>query len=147
MSLRLPGFRFQESMYGSAHIGGKARDMAFHISAEANDLLSFFGSGRVAIAGSVTVAGVAHDTPLCGSLWILPFSRRLRYEFGFRADDGRELFFVGQKDVSVFHLWRTMTDLPGKVRREDGQFLGMARLRFRKRDLPSFLWSFRPLPG
>ena len=67
----------------------------------------------------------------------------IRYEFSFRDDQGRLLRFTGQKDLSLLHPVRTLKHLPGEVRDEHGGHVAHAKLRFRNRDLPAFLRSFR----
>lgn len=138
------GFRFAETMTGTAWMDGVRRAMEFRVRAEADDLREHLRTGRTQILGQVDIAGVCEAAPLWGTLDIdLP--RRIRYEFRFRDEAGRALTFVGQKDLKLLHLPRTLTHLPGEVRDEEGRVLGLCQLRFRLRTLPAFLGSFRPL--
>lgn len=145
MPWHLPGFRFAETMSGHVAWGGQDRPMVFHLTAEAPLLKDYLHSGRTHIAGTVTIDGVVHDAPLQGELWIKLLSRLIRYEFSFRDDKGRLLQFAGQKDLSVLHPVRTLKNMPGEVRDEHGAHVAHAKLRFRSRDLPAFLRSFRPM--
>lgn len=139
----LPGFRFAESMHGEAVLNGARHPMVFKVAAEAPDLSAYLDSGRTHLSGHVTIEGMVKEAPLVGDLWIKPLSRQIRYEFSFRDAKGRLLSFRGQKDIALLHPVRTLKTLPGEIRDEHGQKVAQARLRFRNRDLPSFLRSFR----
>lgn len=130
-------------MWGAAQVAGQQRDMHFRIQAQAPSWWDFIVSGRTHIAGHVQLDGVAEQAVLEGELRIRP--RHIRYEFGFQDSSGRPLRFVGQKDLRYLNLLKTLRDLPGAIQDERGQGVGEARLRFRLRDLPAFLASFRRL--
>ncbi len=143
--LRVPGFRFAETMSGTATMNGKQHDMVFRLSAEAPSLIDYVRDGRTHIAGTITIDGVASDAPLRGELWIHLMQRVIRYEFSFRGTEGKMLMFTGQKDLQVLHPMKTLKNLPGDIRDDHGKEVAHTKLRFRTRDLPSFLYSFRPL--
>ena len=137
------GFRFAESMHGEASLNGVRHDMVFRVAAEAGDLRDYLQTGRTHLSGHVTIKEFAEDAPLSGELWFKPLSRLIRYEFTFRDRQHRLLTFRGQKDLQLLHLKRTLTRLPGQILDDRGHKIADARLRFRTRDLPSFLRSFR----
>jgi hypothetical protein len=142
------GFRFTETMSGTAFVDGQERPMHFHITASADDVLVHLRSGRARIEGDVHIDGLVQAAPLTGTLWlhlIRPFFRSIRYEFSFVDDRGRALWFVGQKDLSMLAPLRTLTNLPGELRDARGERVGTASLRFSLRDLPGLLLSFRPV--
>ena len=138
-------FRFAETMSGTAVMNGQKHPMVFHLSVEAPSLRDYVRDGRTHIAGTVTIDHMVSDAPLRGELWIHLFQRTIRYEFAFRNTEGKMLSFTGQKDLRLLHLARTLKTLPGEIRDEHGRQIAHAKLRFRTRDLPSFLSSFRPL--
>jgi hypothetical protein len=123
---------------------GVRRDMEFRLRAEAQDVREHLRTGRTEILGTVRIAGLIDEAPLHGTL-LIELPRRIRYEFAFRDGTGRRLRFAGQKDLSIFHPFRTISRLPGEVLDEAGRVVGHAQLRFRWRTLPAFLGSFRPL--
>lgn len=139
---RLPGFRFAESMHGTAVLNGEQRPMIFQVAAEAPDLSAYLRDGRTHLQGHVTINGLAKEAPLSGELWIKLLSRVIRYEFSFRDSRARLLSFRGQKDLSLLHPLRTLKTLPGEIRDEHGAQVAQAKLRFRTRDLPMFVRSF-----
>ncbi len=143
--VKVPGFRFAETMSGTAQMNGVKHHMVFQLSAEAPSLIDYARDGRTHIAGTVTIDQVADAAPLRGELWIHLFKRVIRYEFSFHSTEGKLLTFVGQKDLELLHPVRTLKNLPGDIRDEHGREVAHTKLRFRTRDLPAFLSSFRPL--
>ena len=88
--------------------------------------------------------GFANARPLEGEITIDPILGGLiRYEFGFAADDGVRYRFIGQKDVTIKDPVGSMTTLPGQVLALDGKPFATAALKFDKKDLPSFLGTWR----
>lgn len=146
---RLPGFRFDETMAGGLTLGGESepRRMVFCVHAEAARGVEYLRDGRTELTGVVSIERLTEAAPLTGSLWILPLQRVIRYELRFADAEGRPLRFVGQKDVRLLELRRTMTVLPGRLLDADEHELGRGEVRFSLADLPSFLNSFHAVPA
>ena len=143
----LGGFRFSETMAGSwtPETGGEPRPIRFSVTARARSLFKHLLDHKTSLEGTLWMDGFAAGAPVDGELTINPLLGKLiRYEFGFTADDGKRYRFAGQKDVSLLELAETMTTLPATITDERGTPVARALLRFDKRDLPSFIASFRP---
>src|SRR5205823_2855547 len=95
------------------------------------------------INGTIDAEGLASARTIDGELTIDPvIGRIIRYEFSFTGDDGKAYRFAGQKDVSLLDLANSMTILPADI--FDGEkAIAKALVKFDKRDLPSFLMSWR----
>ena len=142
--MKLPGFRFRETMSGTYSRDGVERPMHFTVTVRAGSLLGHLRDRKARLDGEVTMDGFASARPLEGEITIDPIIGKLiRYEFAFEADDGQRYRFVGQKDVTLRDPVGSMTTLPGQVLALDGKRVATAQLRFDTKDLPSFLGSWR----
>jgi hypothetical protein len=142
--MKLPGFHFRETMSGTYRRDGVERAMNFTVTARAGSLLAHLRDRKARLEGEVTMDGFASGRPLDGEITIDPILGGLiRYEFGFAADDGIRYKFVGQKDVTIKDPVGSMTTLPGQILALDGKQVATAALKFDKKDLPSFLGTWR----
>ena len=142
--MRLPGFHFRETMSGTYKRDGVERPMRFTVTARAGSLWSHLRDRKAKLDGEVTMDGFASARPLEGEITIDPLLGKLiRYEFTFAADDGARYRFIGQKDVTLKDPVGSMTTLPGQVLALDGKQIATALLTFDKKDLPSFLGTWR----
>ena len=142
--MRLPGFHFRETMSGTYTRDGVERPMRFTVTARAGSLLAHLRDRKARLEGEVTMDGFATARPLDGELTIDPILGKLiRYEFTFAADDGVRYRFLGQKDVTLKDPVGSMTTLPGQILALDGKQIATAHLTFAKKDLPSFLSTWR----
>jgi len=142
--MKLPGFHFRETMSGTYSRDGVERPMHFSVTARAGSLLSHLRDRKARLEGEVTMDGFASARPLDGEITIDPILGGLiRYEFGFAADDGIRYKFIGQKDVTIKDPVGSMTTLPGQILALDGKQVATAALKFDKKDLPSFLGTWR----
>ena len=142
--MKLPGFHFRETMSGTYTRDGVDRPMRFTVTARAGSLLAHLRDRKARLDGEVTMDGFATARPLDGELTIDPILGKLiRYEFTFTADDGARYRFLGQKDVTLKDPVGSMTTLPGQVLALDGKQIATALLTFDKKDLPSFLSTWR----
>ena len=142
--MKLPGFHFRETMSGSYVRDGVERPMSFTVTARAGSLLGHLRDRKARLEGEVTMDGFASARALEGELTIDPsFGKLIRYDFTFAADDGARYRFVGQKDVTLRDPVGSMTTLPAQVLALDGKQVATARLAFAKKDLPSFLRTWR----
>ena len=143
--MKLPGFHFRETMSGTyRRDDGVERAMRFTVTARAGSLWSHLRDRKARLEGEVTMEGFANARPLEGEITIDPILGGLiRYEFGFAGDDGVRYRFIGQKDVTIKDPVGSMTTLPGQVLALDGKRVATADLKFDKKDLPSFLGTWR----
>ncbi len=142
--MKLPGFHFRETMSGTYSRDGVERPMHFSVTARAGSLLGHLRDKKARLEGDVTMEGFASARPLEGEITIDPLiGKRIRYEFTFAADDGQRYRFVGQKDVTLKDPVGSMTTLPGQILALDGKRIATAALKFDKKDLPSFLGTWR----
>jgi hypothetical protein len=142
--MKLPGFHFRETMSGTYTRDGVDRPMRFTVTARAGSLLAHLRDRKARLDGEVTMDGFATARPLNGELTIDPILGKLiRYEFTFAADDGARYRFLGQKDVTLKDPVGSMTTLPGQILALDGKQIATAHLTFAKKDLPSFLSTWR----
>jgi len=141
----LPGFQFDETMTGQLRLDGQPspKQVRFRVRAAVSKLADFAHDGRTEIRGEVSIDSLVESAPLIGSLWILPLSRVIRYQFDFQLPSGETMHFGGQKDVRLLALKETMTTLPAVLQDSRGAEIGRATVYFNIRDLPSFLCSFR----
>lgn len=143
--MKLPGFHFKETMTGTyRRDDGVEHAMAFTVTARAGSLLAHLRDRKAKLDGEVTMDGFATARALDGEITIDPLIGKLiRYEFAFEADDGQRYRFVGQKDVTLKDPVGSMTTLPGQILALDGKLIATAALKFDKKDLPSFLGTWR----
>lgn len=142
--MKLPGFHFRETMSGAYRRDGVERPMHFTVTVRAGSLLEHLRDRKAKLDGEVTMEGFASARPLEGEITIDPIIGKLiRYEFSFAADDGARYRFVGQKDVTLKDPVGSMTNLPGQILALDGKQVATAALAFDKKDLPSFLATWR----
>ena len=142
--MKLPGFHFSETMSGTYRRDGVERAMRFTVTARAGSLLEHLRDRKARLAGEVTMEGFATARPLDGEITIDPIiGKIIRYEFTFEADDAARYRFVGQKDVTLKDPVGSMTTLPGQVLALDGKQVATAALKFDRKDLPSFLSTWR----
>lgn len=142
--MKIPGFHFHETMQGTYTRDGVERPMKFSLEARAESALQHLRDRKARIHGSIDADGLASGRAIDGELTIDPLIRRIiRYEFGFTGDDGKPYRFAGQKDVNFFDLPTSMTVLPAQIFDGTDQPIATALVKFDKRDLPSFLASWR----
>lgn len=143
------GFEFAETMAGSYHLLSAPADeraISFTLRASSSSLRRFLKTREVEIEGAIDAENLADHRALRGTMGLdVLRTGILSYAFRFRANDGGDCAFTGQKDVDVRRLAETMTVLPAKLLRGQDT-IGEALLRFDLRnDLVRFLRSFRLL--
>jgi choline dehydrogenase-like flavoprotein len=139
---------FDETMSGTMRLVDApqpVRPLSFTLRARGHDLGRFAKTGEVRIDGELLAEGFGARCPVEGTLTMDPlWKRRIRYAFGFTADDGRRLSFFGQKSIRLGALGRSMTYLPGQITDERGHLLAEAEVTFDvARDLVTFVKSWR----
>ena len=142
----MAGFEFFETMAGGFRLeGAPERPMSFTIRARSKPLLAFARRREVEIEGEIDAEGFADHRHLRGTLGLDPlFTKKLPYSFSFKANDGADYSFVGQKTFGKGRLIEAATVLPGRIVDATGRTVAEALLRFDLRgDLASFLKSWR----
>lgn len=137
------GLAFAETMSGAYRLASAPRErrpLSFTLRARSRSVSDFARTREVRIAGELMAEGFGSSCPLTGTLRMDVLStRRIAYDFGFTADDGRVYRFVGHKSVRLRALRRSMTHLPGELRDGAGRAIGHAEVTF---DLRRDLWRF-----
>lgn len=132
--------RFDEVMAGT----WDGRPLRMELTVQCQGLLNPFGDVTATACGRITVPGLVDDSHAVGTVEIAPLRRRrIRYQIGFQALDGRRLRLDGWKSIRLIRPVKTMTILPATVTEPDGRQTE-ARLWFDLRTLGSFLLSMRP---
>ncbi|MDD5223843.1 MAG: NAD(P)-dependent oxidoreductase [bacterium] len=141
------GFKFLETMSGSINLEKEGeRQVQFTVSAEALDIQEFFQDNTCRLRGTISMNGIATDSPVEGTLEIAfwPPKRRLVYDLHWTGDDGRRYRICGIKRVRYLDFITTMTTLHSSLYR-GGELIGKGKICFPRADLPKFILSFRPV--
>jgi choline dehydrogenase-like flavoprotein len=141
------GLAFAETMSGTYRLASApdvSRPFSFALRARSRSAQDFARTREVQIAGELMAEGFGPSCPLTGTLGMdVLFTRRIAYDFGFTADDGRVYRFAGHKTIRLRALQRSMTYLPGEIKDEAGVTIGHAEVTFDlRRDLLDFLRGF-----
>ena len=143
-------FAFEETMTGTyqkvAGSGTEEWPFTVHFRAQAPGLLSYARTHLLELTGTVKAPGLAKEAEVRGTLFVsLLLHGVIRYEFGFTGDNGQPYRYLGQKDIKVSELLRSMTNLSGVIR--DSKLKDVARVKLHfdlKTQLLPMLFSFRP---
>ncbi len=143
------GFAFAETMAGWLETAdGQRHPFHFCLQITAHSTLQHLADGKAQLAGVVHAPPFTEAADCTGTILIRPLAPPLgqgviRYQLAFRADDGRRLTFVGQKNIRLRALRRTFTQLEGDLRDEMGREVATCQLQFDlKRDWLPFARSF-----
>ncbi|MFU8803873.1 MAG: FAD-dependent oxidoreductase [Bradymonadaceae bacterium] len=139
------GLSFFEVMCGEMHDGGeKGHPFRIEVKAEAGHLATFALTGEVMITGIVDAPPWARQSPLEGTMRILPLRRReIAYEFYFTGVDGESLRFIGRKKIRPHRPITSFTRLSGVIE-ESGRPLATGYLVFDLAHLVPFMTSWWP---
>lgn len=142
------GFQFDETMTGTyAPVGAPHNERPIEISlrAQTNSAAHALKTGKTYVRGSFRAQGLADHAETAGTLELQAGARRLRYDLEFRANDGEDHRFRGEKRFELPNLLRSLTVLRGDIENARGGVVATAELRFDVRgDLLPFLASWRP---
>jgi hypothetical protein len=143
------GFVFDETMAGSyerVDQPGQRRPLSFSVQARAASLLRYLRDSRAELRGTIEAPGLVEHAPVEGHIVIKPLTGRfIRYELHFRGDDGASYELLGQKDISLRHPVKSMTEMPAEIRDSRGQVVARADTAFDlESDLLHFVSSWRP---
>jgi hypothetical protein len=143
------GFVFDETMAGTyerVDQPGQRRPLSFSVQARAPSLLRHLRDGRAELRGTIEAPGLVEHGTVTGAITIRPLTRRLiRYELAFRGDDGQDYQLAGQKDISLRHPVKSMTEMPAEIRDSRGTLVARADTTFDlQADLFHFVSSWRP---
>jgi hypothetical protein len=145
------GFQFAETMAGTVEWDaqpGARHPFRFEIAAHADSTRQHLSDGKAAVHGKLYAPPIAEGVDVEGVLTIRPVGQRIiRYELAFVGSDGKRYELVGQKDIRWRAPLKTFTHLPAEILDEEHRRIGTCETTFDlKKDLWSFLRSFRPLP-
>jgi hypothetical protein len=139
------GFCFAETMAGWMETSDSQRHpFHFRVDALAHSTWQHLRDGKAALRGVVHAPPFTNAADATGTIEIRPLGAGIiRYELGFRADDGRWLRFQGQKNVRWRALRRTLTELSAEIHDEVGAVVATCFVRFDlRRDWLPFARSF-----
>jgi hypothetical protein len=145
------GFQFAETMEGTVEWDdqpGARHPFRFELTAHAESTRQHLTDGRATVRGTVHAPPIAEGVDARGVITIRPVGQRIiRYELAFVGRDGKHYELVGQKDIKWRSPLRTFTYLPAEILDEEHRRVATCEISFDlKKDLWSFLRSFRPLP-
>lgn len=143
------GFEFAETMSGTVVWDaepGRTHPFRFTINAHAESTRTHLLDGKVTVHGVLDAPPLAHGVDCEGTMTIRPIGQRIiRYELAFFGDDGAHYELVGQKDIRLLSLRRSLTYLPAEILDEQHRRIGVCETTFDvKNDLWSFLRSWKP---
>lgn len=143
------GFEFAETMSGTVVWDaepGRKHPFKFEISAHAESIRAHLVDGKVSVRGILDAPPRAHGVDCEGTMTIRPIGQRIiRYELTFTADDGTHYELVGQKDIRLLSLRRSLTYLPAEILDDQHRRVATCETSFDvKNDLWSFLRSWKP---
>jgi hypothetical protein len=146
--MRGRGFEFAETMSGTwqpDEVGAAERPLSFTVRARAPSLRQHLRDGVAELHGTIDAEGLATGAEVTGTLTIRPMRERaIRYDLGFRGDDGKSYRLIGQKDLRASRPLASVTTLPAHIVDDAGRPLATCQVRFRLRDqLVPFLSSWR----
>lgn len=147
----MAGLRFQETLRGGFHfLDHPVAELPMDVSVEIRvaGVRRFAKERTGTLRGHLTIEGFA-DGPFEGTVGLAVVAqRRLPYELGFVAGDGKAYRFRGEKDFTIFELAEPVTLLPMSLYDETHREVGRATVRFDVRsDLKKALRSLRPFWG
>lgn len=133
---------FVETMRGTLRdASGVETPVDFHVRASGGSL------GRFRLSGVVHAAPWATETLAHGTLDLSARPARIVYDVAFRAEDGRTLRLHGAKRPSLLAPVKSMTVLAVTLSDDVGHVVARGTLRFDLLELPTFLFSWLPLPS
>jgi len=150
------GFKVDELMVGThtfsdGSFDGKELPLNFSITWGSRDLFKFLNPRsdkflNSEARGFITVGGLAGKADCEGTLRLMYFSgRKIRYELGFKGDNGRSYSYTGEKlNLWPWNLHRTHLTCYGTISDcGTGKIISKSVVRFPLRVMPGFLMSAR----
>lgn len=149
------GLRFTIPMSGTHRmISGKDDrgdlPISLTLNCANNNMLSFIkrDSGeflRMEVSGTITATDIVENAELKGNVEYDFISRKqFIYEFYFADKNGKEYYFNGHNDLSIFQPIKSFSTMLGEiVDRETGKIVSTAVLKIQAKDLFLLLTSFR----
>jgi nucleoside-diphosphate-sugar epimerase len=139
--------RFSETMRGRCVLSeddGDWRDIEFTATLSTPKVALPIQDHTWNFDGTMTLEGIAEDVSAQGTLEIsLLKKRRLNYEFGFTADDGRQFRLMGVKNVTLSRPFESFTEMKVTIFDDRGGEFATGKMSFDlKKDIGSFVRSF-----
>lgn len=149
------GIRFSKTLNGTHRMISGKEDrgdlpMSLTLNCASNNLLSFIkrDSGeflRMEITGTITATDLIENAELKGSVeYDFISKKQFVYEFYFTDKNGKEYYFNGHNDLSIFQPIKSFSTMLGEiVDRESGKIVSTVVLKIEAKDLFPLIASFR----
>ncbi len=149
------GIRFSKTMNGTHRmISGKDDrgdlPVTLTLNCVSNNMLSFIkkGSGeflKMEVTGFITATDLVENAEVKGSVeYDFISKKQFVYEFYFSDKNGKEYYFNGHNDLSIFQPIRSFSTLLGEiVDRESGKIISTVVLKIEAKDIFPIISSFR----
>ncbi|MCX7945164.1 MAG: hypothetical protein N2746_11720 [Deltaproteobacteria bacterium] len=149
------GIKFNLTMSGTHRmISGKDDrgdlPLTLTINCVSNNVLNFVkrDSGeflRMEITGTITATDLVENAEVRGSVeYDFISKRQFVYEFYFTDKNGREYYFNGHNDISIFQPIKSFSTMLGEiVDRESGKIVSTVVLKIEAKDIFPLIKSFR----
>ncbi|MGB9599554.1 MAG: hypothetical protein ACP5KG_10790 [Myxococcota bacterium] len=149
------GIRFSMTMGGTHRmISGKEdrgdQPVTITLNCASNNILSFIkrDSGeflRMEINGTITATDLVENAELKGNVeYDFISKKQFIYEFYFSDKNGKEYYFNGHNDLSIFQPVKSFSTMLGEiVDRESGKIVSTVVLKIEAKDIFPLIASFR----
>jgi hypothetical protein len=149
------GIRFSKTLNGTHRMISGKEDrgdlpMSLTLNCASNNLLSFIkrDSGeflRMELTGTITATDLVENAELKGSVeYDFISKKQFIYEFYFTDKNGKEYYFNGYNDLSIFQPIKSFSTMLGEiVDRESGKIVSTVVLKIEAKDLFPLIASFR----
>src|SRR5687768_2468752 len=128
------GFTFAETMAGTFEMDdepGVSHPFRFEVTAHAESTRKHLADGKAHLRGVVHAPPLADAADAEGVITIRPIGQRIiRYELSFIGDDGKQYELVGQKDIKLSALRKTLTELPAEILDEEHRRVATCKTTF-----------------
>ncbi len=149
------GIKFSKTMCGTHRIISSKDDrgdlpVSLTLHCSNNNILSFIkrDSGeflKMEISGTITATDLVENAELRGSIeYDFISKKQFVYEFYFTDAKGKEYYFNGHNDLSIFQPIKSFSTMLGEiVDRETGKIVSTVVLKLEAKDLFPLIASFR----
>lgn len=149
------GIKYSKTMSGTHRMISSKDDrgdlpISLTLNCSSNNILSFIKreSGeflKMGITGTITATDLVENAEIKGSIeYDFISKRQFVYEFYFNDPKGKEYYFNGHNDLSIFQPIKSFSTMLGEiVDRECGKIVSTVVLRIEAKDIFPLIASFR----
>lgn len=149
------GIKFSKTLTGTHRMISSKDDrgdlpITVTIGCSTNNILSFIkrDSGeflRMEVSGNITAVDLVDNAEIKGSVeYDFISKKQFIYEFYFTDKNGREYYFNGHNDLSIFQPIKSFSTMLGEiVDRETGKIISTVVLKIEPKDIFPLIASFR----